>query len=134
MSPLRVILVEDDEIDAEAVRRAFRQHDLDPPLTFADGLFALEALRDERGPLRGHPRPTIILDLNLPRMNGLEFLEALRADPALRETPVVVLATSDDARDRRAARALGVAGYLIKGASSDLAPLFELLEKIAGPL
>ena len=60
------------------------------------------------------PRRLILLDLNMPKMNGLEFLRALRADPALRSLSVVVLTTSDDERDRIEAYNLNVAGYILK--------------------
>jgi CheY-like chemotaxis protein len=59
-------------------------------------------------------RRIILLDLNMPRMNGIEFLRELRADPDLRLTPVVVLTTSNDERDRVEAYNLNVAGYLLK--------------------
>ncbi len=56
----------------------------------------------------------ILLDINMPKMNGIEFLRALRADPALRANPVVVLTTSNDDKDRMESFELNVAGYLLK--------------------
>src|SRR4051812_14143501 len=107
-----ILLVDDDEIDVMNVRRAFDKGKIDNPLFVAsDGLGALEMLRDGTLP-RG--RRLVLLDLNMPRMNGIEFLRELRADPALRGTPVVVLTTSDEERDRLEAYDLHVAGYLLK--------------------
>jgi len=108
--PLRVLLVDDDVVDAMNVKRAFDKARLSELLHVAqDGIEALEALRAAAG-----SRWLVLLDLNLPRMTGLELLRELRADPALRETPVVVLTTSNDARDRADTAALRVSGYLVK--------------------
>src|SRR5690606_38990460 len=106
------LLVEDDEIDVMTVRRAFRQNHISNPLVVAnDGIEALELLR--RGDLpKG--RRIILLDLNMPRMNGIEFLQELRKDPELASIPVVVLTTSNDDHDKVKAYDLHVAGYLVK--------------------
>jgi CheY-like chemotaxis protein len=109
---LNILLVDDDEVDVMNVRRAFQKAHITNPLFVAhDGLEALELLR--RGALPCDRR-LVLLDLNMPRMNGIEFLRALRADPALHATPVVVLTTSDDERDKVDAYDLNVAGYLLK--------------------
>jgi CheY-like chemotaxis protein len=109
---LNVLLVEDDEIDAMNVRRAFHKNRIANPLYFAgDGIEALEVLRAGQVP---EERRLILLDLNMPRMNGLEFLRELRSDPRLRAATVVVLTTSDDDRDRVEAYNLNVAGYILK--------------------
>ena len=113
--PVSVLLVEDDDVDVEAMRRAFRLAGVERPITVAgDGLEALALLRGEGGrpPL---PQPVlVVLDLNLPRMKGNEFLAELRRDPALRELPVFVLTTSDDDRDKGEAYGHQAAGYLVK--------------------
>jgi CheY-like chemotaxis protein len=107
-----ILLVEDDEVDVMNVKRAFeRNHILNPLHTASDGLEALELLRSGRLP---HERRIILLDLNMPRMNGIEFLRELRADATLKHLPVVVLTTSNDERDRVEAYNLNVAGYLLK--------------------
>src|ERR1700754_4873881 len=94
------------------VRRAFKKNNISNPLWVAgNGIEGLEMLRDGTVP-RG--RRLVLLDLNMPRMNGIEFLQALRADPELSGTTVVVLTTSDEERDRVEAYNLFVAGYLIK--------------------
>jgi CheY-like chemotaxis protein len=109
---LNILLVDDDELDVMNVQRAFRKNNIRNPLFVAhDGVEALERLRD--GTVPGERR-LVLLDLNMPRMNGIEFLRELRADPALRHTSVVVLTTSDADRDRVEAYDLNVAGYIIK--------------------
>jgi CheY-like chemotaxis protein len=107
-----VLLVEDDEVDVMNVRRAFKKNHIANPLWVAgNGIEALEALRGDQMP---RERRLVLLDLNMPKMNGIEFLRELRADPELHGTPVVVLTTSDDERDRVEAYNLNVAGYILK--------------------
>jgi CheY-like chemotaxis protein len=109
---LNILLVEDDEVDVLNVRRAFKKNNITNPLFVAgNGVEALEHLRSGRIP---RERRIVLLDLNMPQMNGIEFLRALRADPELSTTPVVVLTTSNDERDRIEAYHLNVAGYLVK--------------------
>ncbi len=112
MRPTNIILIDDDDIDVMNVRRAFEKGHLTNPLFVAsDGLEGLALLRSDRVPRH---RRIVVLDLNMPRMNGLEFLRELRADPALAATPVIVLTTSNHERDRLEAYQLGIAGYLLK--------------------
>ena len=107
-----ILLVEDDEVDVMNVRRAFRKNNITNPFWIAgNGLEALEMLRGDAIPA---DRRLVLLDLNMPKMNGIEFLRELRADPELAATPVVVLTTSDDERDRVEAYNLNVAGYILK--------------------
>jgi CheY-like chemotaxis protein len=109
---LNILLVEDDEIDVMNVRRAFKKNNIANPLFLAgNGLEALEQLRNDSIP---RDRRIILLDLNMPKMNGIEFLRELRRDPALNLTPVIVLTTSNDERDRIEAYNLNVAGYILK--------------------
>lgn len=109
---VNILLVEDDEVDVMNVRRAFKQsHIINPLFVAGNGVEALEKLRGGEVP-RG--RRLVLLDLNMPRMNGIEFLREVRNDPELRATPVVVLTTSNDDRDKMDAYDLNVAGYLIK--------------------
>ena len=109
---LNILLVEDDEVDVMNVRRAFERNNVSNPLYVAgNGLEALEMLRDGTVPAE---RRLILLDLNMPRMNGIEFLQALRADPDLASSSVVVLTTSNDDQDKIDAYNLNVAGYLLK--------------------
>ena len=109
---LNILLVEDDDVDVMNVRRAFDKNKILNPLYVAsDGVQALEMLRSGAVP---SDRRMVLLDLNMPRMSGIEFLRELRADPALHSIPVVVLTTSNDDRDRIEAFNLNVAGYLLK--------------------
>jgi CheY-like chemotaxis protein len=111
-SLLNILLVEDDEVDVMTVRRAFEKGHITNPLFVAsDGIEALEKLRSGDIPAR---RRLVLLDLNMPRMNGIEFLRELRADPDLRATPVVVLTTSTIDQDKIDAYGLNIAGYLVK--------------------
>ncbi|WP_437296506.1 response regulator [Sorangium sp. So ce281] len=109
---LNIILVEDDTVDVMNVRRAFERGKITNPLWVAgDGVEGLDLLRGNQVP---RDRRLVLLDLNMPRMNGIEFLRELRADVSLRATPVVVLTTSNDDRDKVDAYDLNVAGYLLK--------------------
>ena len=109
--PLEILLVEDDAVDVMNVRRAFAKNKLTNPIHVAqNGLEALEILRQGKLPARH----LVLLDLNMPKMNGIEFLRELRADPALSLTSVVVLTTSNEERDKVEAYKLNVAGYLLK--------------------
>jgi CheY-like chemotaxis protein len=109
---LNILLVEDDQVDVMNVRRAFEKNRIANPLYVAsDGLEALQMLRSGAVP---DERRLVLLDLNMPRMTGLEFLRELRADPHLHTTVVIVLTTSSDERDKIEAYNLSVASYLLK--------------------
>ncbi len=110
--PLHILLVEDDDIDVMNVRRAFQRNNITNQIHVAsNGLEALQMLRSGQIP---PDRRIILLDLNMPKMNGIEFLRELRADPQLAPVPVVILTTSNDERDKIDAYNLNVAGYLLK--------------------
>jgi CheY-like chemotaxis protein len=112
---LHILLVDDDEVDVMNVQRAFKKNNIVNPLYVAgDGLEALALLRGDGGVAVPNQRRLVLLDLNMPRMNGLEFLRAVREDPELRNITVVVLTTSDDDRDKVEAYNLNVAGYILK--------------------
>ncbi|MEL6902698.1 MAG: response regulator [Cyanobacteria bacterium J06606_4] len=111
-----ILLVEDDKVDVMNVQRSFKKAKISNPLFVAEnGLEALAILRNQsdevRMPIR---RRLVLLDLNMPKMGGIEFLTELRADPELKPTPVIVLTTSDQERDRVEAYNLNVAGYILK--------------------
>ncbi len=109
---LNILLVEDDQVDVMTVRRAFDKNRITNPLYVAsDGQEALSMLRSGDVP---PDRRIILLDLNMPKMSGLEFLRELRRDVNLHGTPVIVLTTSNDERDKIDAFNLNVAGYLLK--------------------
>lgn len=109
---LNILLVEDDAVDVMNVRRAFEKNGIASQLhVAANGLEALQMLRGGQVP---GERRLVLLDLNMPRMNGIEFLRHVRSDPQLNLIPVVVLTTSADERDKISAFNLNVAGYLVK--------------------
>ncbi len=128
---IHFLLVDDDDYDVMAVQRAFRKRRLKNPLHVArDGLEALERLR-ATGP-DALPRPLVLLlDLNMPRMNGLELLETIRGDPALYGLDVFVLTTSDGELDRRQAAEHNAAGYVVKSDDpcADLDSVLDQLTK-----
>ena len=116
-SSINILLVEDDEVDVLNVKRAFKKNNITNPLYIAEnGLQALDMLRGTHNQPPAVPvhRRLVLLDLNMPRMNGIEFLRILRSDSNLRYIPVVVLTTSEEEQDRVEANQLNVAGYLIK--------------------
>jgi CheY-like chemotaxis protein len=114
---INILLVEDDQVDVMNVQRAFQKGKITNPLYIAgNGFEALEMLKGNQDspPVIPADRRLILLDLNMPKMNGIEFLQALRTDPQLKQTPVVVLTTSNEEKDRVKAYNLNVAGYLLK--------------------
>ena len=120
-----ILLVDDDDIDIELAKRAFKKARIaNPIVTAGNGEEALKLLRN------GINRPYIVLlDLNMPRMNGIEFLEQIRSDENLADTVVFVLTTSDADRDKWAAYKNQVAGYILKtNVGSGFVELISLLE------
>jgi CheY-like chemotaxis protein len=106
---VNILLVEDDSIDAKAFLRAMQKMKIANPVTHAkDGVEGLELLRNMTRP------NLVILDINMPRMNGLEMLRHIRQDEALHDTIVFVLTTSNDEQDKFEAYNLNVAGYMLK--------------------
>ncbi len=130
-NPIRVLLVEDDDVDAMGIERGFRKEKIgNQVLRVRDGLEALEALRNgctAAGPL---DRPFVIfLDLNMPRMDGFEFLKAIRENPALTDLVVFVLTTSNREEDRLRAYGLHVAGFISKSnAGNDFIQAITMLD------
>ncbi|MEO0458429.1 MAG: response regulator [Cyanobacteria bacterium P01_A01_bin.114] len=111
---INILLVEDDAVDVMNVQRAFKKSNVTNPLYLAsNGLEALELLRSDLNPIPTSRR-LILLDLNMPKMNGIEFLKELREDAELQKIPVIVLTTSDQEQDRVEAYNLNVAGYIVK--------------------
>jgi CheY-like chemotaxis protein len=111
-----ILHVEDDEVDAMVMQRALKKTDLTYKLHHAkNGIEALDMLRGTNGKEKLEPRPNVILlDLNMPQMNGHEFLKELRSDPQLKPISVYVMSTSNDDRDRLGAYAQNAAGYIVK--------------------
>ena len=110
---MHILLVEDDEVDILNLKRAFKKNTITNPLHIAhNGYEALDMLR---GPNALDPRPKmVLLDINMPKMNGIEFLQEIRKDEQLRSLPVFVLTTSNQDRDKLNAYTLNVAGYILK--------------------
>jgi CheY-like chemotaxis protein len=120
-----LLLVEDDDLDAKTVQRALKElHLTDPLARVTNGEQALAWLRD---PAHGKPG-LILLDLNMPVMNGIEFLQIAKGDEQLRQIPVVVLTTSRLEEDKLASFALSVAGYMVK--PMDYAQFIEVVRTV----
>ena len=127
---VRILLIEDDDVDAMAVERGFRQAKIANEIVRArDGLEALAVLRGQ-GTTGALEKPYVIfLDLNMPRMDGFEFLKALRGDPNLARDVVFVLTTSKADEDRGRAYDQCVAGYVVKTrAGSEFLSLIEMID------
>ena len=106
-----ILLIEDDIIDAMTVKRALKELKVsNPVIRVENGEKAIAYLKD-----KNNVRPTIILlDLNMPKMNGLEFLKIVKADPRFNFIPVIVLTTSGDEKDKIETFKHSIAGYMIK--------------------
>lgn len=112
---VHVVLIDDDEVDVEAVVRSFRLHGLPNQITiFRNGAEAIGAMRGRFGRELASEPFLVLLDLNMPMMNGIEFLDEIRSDPNLRRAIVFALTTSETDEDKRAAYERHVAGYLVK--------------------
>ncbi|MEZ9057261.1 response regulator [Vibrio pelagius] len=126
MKTVSILLVEDDDIDAIGIQRSLKSFNLLNPIHRArDGLEALEVLKND-----AIARPFIVLlDLNMPRMNGMEFLSAIRSDSNLSDIVVFVLTTSQLDEEISAAYKKNIAGYIVKSSSNqDYKQLIRFLE------
>jgi len=110
-NPKPISPVEDDSVDAMMVKQAFKDLNITSPLVHStNGEQVLEYLRSEN-----NKKPCVILlDLNMPKLNGIEFLKVTKADDVLKKIPVVVLTTSGEEQDVVESFKLGVAGYIVK--------------------
>ena len=122
-----ILLVEDDEVDTMTVKRSLKDLQVRNNLiTVSNGEEALDYLRDEQ-----QRKPCIILlDINMPKMNGIEFLTVAKNDDKLKKIPVIVLTTSQEEQDKLDSFELGVAGYMIKPCTYE--KFLELLRTING--
>ena len=116
----RLLLVDDDDVDVLGFRRELRSVGIATPVTVAhNGEEALALLRGDNGEEPLQPPYIVFLDLNMPRMGGLEFLKELRADPNLKRTIVFVLTTSVAESDMLSAYEYNIAGYICKTTPAD---------------
>ena len=110
-----ILLVEDDQMDVMNVQRELRKQNIGVALIHArNGREALNLLRGENGETKIAYPNVVLLDINMPRMNGLELLDVLRSDPEFMGLNVFIMTTSDLDTDRLRARHLAVSGYIIK--------------------
>jgi CheY-like chemotaxis protein len=119
---INILMVDDDDVSSEAVLRVLGKTSLNFTLTTAaDGLEGLQILRGQHPDKEIRAPLLVLLDLNMPRMDGLDFLDHLRADPALHKTVVFVFTTSNLDLDREASYQKHIAGYIVK---SDVGPQY----------
>jgi len=112
MKKLKLLLIEDDTLDVISVKRSLKELSSDVELKVAnDGMEALDLLTSAGKPFTPD---VILLDLNMPRMNGIEFLKVLRQNTVLNPINVFVMTTSANSTDRQEAEQLGISGYIIK--------------------
>lgn len=120
-----ILLIEDDRVDAMTVKRALKELDAANQLVHkTDGEEALKHLRDQSN----DPPCVILMDLNTPRMNGMEFLQIIKADQALNRIPVVVMSTSNEAKEVDELSRLGACRYIVK--SVDYGEFVESLRAV----
>jgi len=125
--PVKFLIVDDDEVSIMKIKRAISKANLGNPVIVAmDGIEALDILRGDGGKDK-LSRPYIVtLDINMPRMDGHQFLKEIRSDPILQNVVVFVLTTSANEEDIAAAYEQHVAGYILKENSEN-----GLIEKIS---
>jgi CheY-like chemotaxis protein len=113
---INILLVEDDHVDVMNMQRAFKKNDITNPLHIAfNGIEALSMMRGTNGKPKITPTPQIILcDINMPKMNGIEFIRELRKDPEFKGISIFIMTTSNDDKDKLEAYDLNVAGYILK--------------------
>ena len=116
----RILLMEDNPADVELLRRAFRSADLDCELSvIEDGAEALAFVRQEGKYAAAELPDLVVLDLNLPKYDGLEVLEAMRASPAFAEAAVAVVSSSSSPREQEKARQFRVERFITKPSDLD---------------
>jgi len=114
MKPIEILIVDDDDIDSKAIVRAMDKLEITNTTHRAkDGLEALTILRDDSSTSIKRPY-IILLDINMPRMTGLELLKIIRKDKKLKDSIIFVLTTSNSEQDKIAAYSYNIAGYMIK--------------------
>lgn len=124
---VNILVVEDDEIDVESLKRLFAKKEIKNPVYYAaNGIEALEIMRGENNQAKV-PKPYIVLlDINMPMMNGIELLRELRSDDNLKDSVVFVLTTSPRDEDKAITYKLNIAGYFLKKDIKELVNLLSL--------
>lgn len=130
-SDVTFLLVEDDDIEVRVLKKTFAKLKIANDIVVAhDGIDALELLRGGNGREKLQSPFIILLDINMPRMNGIEFLQEIRADPDLGNSVVFVLTTSNDEQDKLQAHNNHVAGYIVKSnAGESLLNALDMLDR-----
>jgi CheY-like chemotaxis protein len=137
-TPVTILLVEDDDIDAMTVKRGLAAARISNPLVRAhDGVEALDILLGTNGKTKLQPPYLLLVDIRMPRLDGLGLVRAIRSNPILQRTVIFILTTSDSDRDQAAAYDAHVAGYIVKASSQDqflrLAQMIEYYLLIVSP-
>ena len=133
MKPVTFLLIDDDEVEIKVVTRGMKKLQFCNPIRVAcDGIEGLDILRGNNGQETVESPYVILLDINMPRMNGIEFLREIRNDENLKSSIVFVLTTSSSDRDVRAAYDLNVAGYLLKtNLANSLVEALDMLDSFS---
>ena len=114
-NPVKFLIVDDDQVSVMAIKRALKRLKIINPVVVAsDGQQALDIMRGADSSDSLAPPYLVTLDLNMPRMDGFEFLEVVRNDPTLQRSIIFVLSTSDAPKDVAAAYSSNIAGYIVK--------------------
>jgi CheY-like chemotaxis protein len=137
-APVTILLVEDDDIDAMSIERGLKAAKITNPMLRAhDGVEALEMLLGTNDKSKLRPPYLLLVDIRMPRLDGLGLIRAIRSNPLLQRTVVFMLTTSDSERDQAAAYDAHVAGYIVKSNSRDqfgrLARMLEYYLLIVSP-
>lgn len=112
---ISILLVEDDQLDAMDIQRSLDKLNILYKLAIAkNGEDAMQFLESEREDFNGDLPDVILLDINMPRMNGLELLKVIRTTPQWKDIKCFIITTSDEKLDKKTATELGVSGYIVK--------------------
>lgn len=124
---VNILMVEDDDIDVEALKRLFSKNGIKNPIYHAaNGVEALEIMRGENNKDK-LPKPYIVLlDINMPMMNGIELLKEVRSDQELKDSVIFILTTSPRDEDINTTYKLNIAGYFLKQDVKELISLLSL--------
>jgi CheY-like chemotaxis protein len=137
-SEVTILLVEDDDVDAETITRGLSHAAISSPVVRArDGIEALNLLLGSNGQTRLRPPYLLLVDIRMPRLDGLALIRSIRGNPALQRTIIFILTSSDNDRDRTAAYDAHVAGYIVKSHAPEhykaLAGMLEYYLLIVSP-